>query len=118
MVDQHKTKELIVYENERITFQQCLDKALKAASVFRDVYGVQKGNHVGIISRNYPEYLIAFWATQLLGGVAVLINAWLPHVPLNHCVANAKCKVSAYIAYIITASHSALGSCRRPRTRW
>lgn len=37
--------------------------------------------------RNYPEFLISFWAIHLLGGVATLINAWSPAPVLIHCIA-------------------------------
>ena len=33
------------------------------------------GDRVGIVSRNYPEFIFAFWAVQLLGAVAVCPNA-------------------------------------------
>ena len=36
--------------------------------------------------RNFPEFVIAFWAIQLLGAVATLINAWAPRAPLVHCI--------------------------------
>ena len=38
--------------------------------------GVGKGDRVAIGMRNYPEWVMAFWATQALGAVAVPLNAW------------------------------------------
>jgi acyl-CoA synthetase (AMP-forming)/AMP-acid ligase II len=50
---------------------------------------------VAIVSRNYPEYISAFWGIQLLGGIAVMVNAWLPDVPLHHSVSLANSKVNS-----------------------
>lgn len=94
VVSKHSTKELVVFEDERVTFQQCYDQALKLAAILRDQFGVFKGDRVAIVSRNYPEYISTFWAIQLLGGVSVMVNAWLPEVPLYHSVALTGSKVS------------------------
>ncbi|CAK5277834.1 unnamed protein product [Mycena citricolor] len=83
----------LVFEDQRYTYKAALAKSLTAAAVFRDVYGIRKGDRVGICSRNYPDYMIAFYACQLLGAVAVLTNAWLPTVPLIHCLTHTSCKL-------------------------
>ncbi|KAJ7068258.1 hypothetical protein C8F01DRAFT_1117516 [Mycena amicta] len=82
-----------VFENQRYTFKDVLASSLKAAAVYREVYGVQKGDRVAICARNLPEYLVAFWACHLIGAVAVLVNAWLPATPLLYCLTHAQCKV-------------------------
>jgi acyl-CoA synthetase (AMP-forming)/AMP-acid ligase II len=43
--------------------------------------------------RNFPEYVILFWACALLGAVPALINPWLTDNQLLSCVAKAECKV-------------------------
>ncbi|KAJ6625626.1 hypothetical protein B0H10DRAFT_2313378 [Mycena sp. CBHHK59/15] len=100
-VENHSEKTYIVYEEERLTYRQGAaifllavhDKASKAAAVFRNVYGIRKGDRVGICSRNCSQYLVAFWACHLLGAVAVLANAWLPAQPLQHCLVHTQCKL-------------------------
>ncbi|KAI0080886.1 long-chain-fatty-acid-CoA ligase [Panus rudis PR-1116 ss-1] len=83
---QYRDQVYIVYGSERHTYGAVLQRSLRAAAVFRDVYQIRKGDRVAICSRNLPEYLTAFWACQLLGAVAVLVNAWLPLEPLTHCL--------------------------------
>lgn len=97
-VQLHSNKEFVIFENDRMTFQQTLDQAVQFAGMLRDVYGVKKGDHIGIVSRNYPEYYVAFWGIQLLGGVCVLVNAWLPHKPLHHCIIHTHCKVCPIVS--------------------
>lgn len=92
-VNEHKEKPYIVYEGETFTFQHIFNESLKAAAAFRDVYGIRKGDRIGICSRNYPSYLTAFWACHLLGAVCVLLNAWLPSPVLIHCINHTQCKL-------------------------
>ena len=73
--DQFKDKTYIVYENERLTFGESFQQSLLAAAIFKEAYGVSKGDRIAICSRNLPQYIVAFWACQLLGAVPVLVNA-------------------------------------------
>ncbi|KIK63793.1 hypothetical protein GYMLUDRAFT_71928 [Collybiopsis luxurians FD-317 M1] len=85
----HGDKTCVVFEDQRLTFAQLGQRAIKAASIFRNVYGVKKGDRIVICSRNCPEYLVIFWATHLIGAVSVLVNSWLPLEPMFHCIARA-----------------------------
>ncbi|KAJ7576812.1 hypothetical protein C8J56DRAFT_971681 [Mycena floridula] len=89
----HSNRTCVVYEDQRYTFAEIVDLSVKAASVFRTRYGISKGDRVAICSRNYPEYIVAFWAIHLLGGVSVLVNAWLPADPLFKCIVLTECKL-------------------------
>ncbi len=48
---------------------------------------------VAIIMRNFPEFVVAFWATHLIGGVATHINAWSAKEPLLFCIKSTTPKV-------------------------
>ncbi|KAK0442328.1 hypothetical protein EV421DRAFT_1904106 [Armillaria borealis] len=87
----HSDKTYIVYEKERYTFQETLEKAVKCATILRDIYGVRKGDRVTICSHNCPNYLVVFWACHLLGAVTALVNMLLPLEPLRHCITLTKC---------------------------
>ncbi|KAK0452892.1 uncharacterized protein EV420DRAFT_1645415 [Desarmillaria tabescens] len=88
---EHAGKTCVVYEKERYTFQQMSEMAVKSAAMFKDVYGVKKGDRVVICSRNLPSYYVVFWACHLLGAVTALVNAWLPLDALRHCITLTKC---------------------------
>ncbi|PBK66548.1 acetyl-CoA synthetase-like protein [Armillaria solidipes] len=90
---EHTHKTCVIYEQERYTFQEMLEMAVKCAAIFRDVYGITKGDRVVICSRNFPSYYIVFWACHLLGAVTALVNAWLPSEPLRHCIMLTKCSL-------------------------
>ncbi|KAI4517933.1 acetyl-CoA synthetase-like protein [Schizophyllum commune Loenen D] len=89
----HAQHEYLVFKGERWTYEGAHREVLKIAGLLGQVYGVGKGDRVGIVSRNYPEFIFAFWAVQLLGGVAVCPNAWLPVDVVKHCLCNTDCKV-------------------------
>ncbi|KAJ7667988.1 hypothetical protein DFH06DRAFT_1184159 [Mycena polygramma] len=91
--DIYADRTYLIYENQRYTYKEVFERSLKAAAIFNDVYRVKKGDRIGICSRNYPEYLVAFYAAHLIGAVAVLTNAWLPLEPLIHCLVNTQCKL-------------------------
>ncbi|KAG6874481.1 hypothetical protein C0995_010391 [Termitomyces sp. Mi166 len=92
-VQKYRHKTYIVFGDQRYTYNEVHQRAIKVAALFRRVYGISKGDRVGICSRNNPEYLISFWASHLLGAVPVLTNAWLPLEPLRHCLSYTGCKL-------------------------
>jgi long-chain acyl-CoA synthetase len=69
----------IVYENERLTFEEAWVEACRIGAVLVERYGVEKGDRVAISMRNYPEWMLAFMAVTSVGGIAVAMNAlWQP----------------------------------------
>ncbi|MCW2495266.1 AMP-binding protein [Jatrophihabitans sp.] len=71
------SEDAVVYEGERYTFAEQYDIVLRLAHQLHGRLGVGKGDRVAIAMRNYPEWIFSFWATQVLGAVAIPINAWL-----------------------------------------
>lgn len=65
----------IVYEDERITHREHFERVVSLAHALVDDFGVRKGDRVVIAMRNYPEWSIAFFATVVIGAVAVPVNA-------------------------------------------
>ncbi|KAK0452880.1 uncharacterized protein EV420DRAFT_1645404 [Desarmillaria tabescens] len=89
----HADKTYVVYEKQRFSFQEMLEMAVKCAAMFRDVYGVKKGDRVVICSRNLPSYYVVFWACHLLGAVTALVNACLSIDRLRRCIMLTKCRL-------------------------
>ncbi|WP_182359613.1 class I adenylate-forming enzyme family protein [Tomitella gaofuii] len=74
--ERHGDAEYMVTEDQRITFARHARDVRSIAKVFADEYGIGKGDRVAILGANSPEWVEAFWATQLLGAIAVGFNAW------------------------------------------
>jgi long-chain acyl-CoA synthetase len=66
----------VVYEDERLTYRELHTAVRRLAVALADDYGVGPGDRVALALRNYPEWIIGFWATASLGAVAVALNAW------------------------------------------
>ncbi|TDJ24796.1 MAG: fatty acid--CoA ligase [Gammaproteobacteria bacterium] len=69
----------IVYQDERLSFEDVWQQACRIGHLLIDDYGIEKGDRVAISMRNYPEWIMAFSAVTSIGGVAVAMNAmWQP----------------------------------------
>ena len=68
-------REFLVYEDDRCTYETFARATLKLADrLQRD--GVEKGDRVAIIMRNLPEWVVAFYAAELVGAIVTPLNAW------------------------------------------
>ena len=68
-------KEHLVYQDERWTFTDA-HREVASASAWLAAQGVGPGDRVAIAMRNYPEWMLAYWATVSIGATAVGMNAW------------------------------------------
>lgn len=66
----------LVYEDERLTYEEHFQKAAAVARYLHDELGVRPGDRVAIAMRNLPEWVVAFWASVAIGAVIVPLNAW------------------------------------------
>ena len=69
-------KEFLVYREERYTFAQTYQHAAALGVALVERFGVQKGDRIAILSRNNPQWMMAFIACVSIGAVAVPMNAW------------------------------------------
>ncbi|MET8800162.1 class I adenylate-forming enzyme family protein [Nocardia sp. NPDC004568] len=69
-------RDYLVTADRRISFTEHAADAQALARALADRYGVGRGDRIGILAANSPEWVIAFWAAQCLGAVAVAYNAW------------------------------------------
>ena len=65
----------LVYQDERWTYAQAHEQVAAIASWLM-AHGVQPGDRVAIAMRNYPEWMLGYWAIASIGAVVVGINAW------------------------------------------
>ncbi|MHB8246303.1 MAG: class I adenylate-forming enzyme family protein [Acidimicrobiales bacterium] len=69
-------KTFLVYEDERLTFEEHFVEAAAFGHALSEQYGVGVGDRVAIAMRNFPEWVIAFWGAAAVGAVIVPLNAW------------------------------------------
>ena len=92
----HADADFLVYEDERTTFGEHYRIAATLAHRLRDRFGVQRGDRVAIAMRNLPEWVMAFWATALVGAVVVPLNAWWTGEELEYALADSG-SVAAFV---------------------
>jgi acyl-CoA synthetase (AMP-forming)/AMP-acid ligase II len=69
-------KDFALYLQERYTFGQAYNHSAEFAAALMVRCGVRKGDRVAILSRNNPQWMMAFVAATSIGAVAVPMNAW------------------------------------------
>lgn len=72
---QFAERDYLVYQEERWTYADAHTQVAAIAN-WLIAAGVQPGDRVALALRNYPEWLLAYWATLSIGAAAVGMNAW------------------------------------------
>ena len=73
--EQFAERDYLVYRDERLTYAAAHTQVASIACWLRE-QGVGSGDRVAIAMRNYPEWLLTYWATVSIGAAVVGINAW------------------------------------------
>ena len=68
-------RDYIVYQDERWTYAEA-HKDVASVANWLQANGVQPGDRVAIAMRNYPEWMLSYWATVSIGAAVVGMNAW------------------------------------------
>jgi acyl-CoA synthetase (AMP-forming)/AMP-acid ligase II len=72
----HGDKEFLVDAGVRLTFAQTYAAARAMAGGLVAGHGVERGDRVAIAARNSANWVVAYMAVLMAGGVAVLLNGW------------------------------------------
>ena len=89
----HAEQTYVVYEDERYTYAE-IDALVRAlAHHLRDVHGVGSGDRVALAMRNYPEWVIGYWAITSIGAAVVGLNAWWTTPEMEYGLADSRPKV-------------------------
>jgi long-chain acyl-CoA synthetase len=76
----------LVYEEERWSFSETARHIDAMADALVNVFGVKKGDRVGIAMRNLPEWIVSFAAVLSIGAVSVSFNAWWTAAELEYAL--------------------------------
>jgi len=88
----HADRDFLVYEDQRVTFNQHYRIASTLARRLQE-RGVRQGDRVAIAARNLPQWVMAFWGAATSGAVVVPINAWWTNDELIYGFADSGSKV-------------------------
>ncbi|HEX2676227.1 MAG TPA: AMP-binding protein, partial [Polyangiales bacterium] len=66
----------LVYEDERLSYAEAFARVAKLATYLQRDCGVTKGERVAVAMRNFPEWVISFYAAASIGAIVVPLNAW------------------------------------------
>ncbi len=92
LASEHAEREYLVYEDERWTYTQA---HIEIASVANWLVsqGIGHGDKVAVAMRNYPEWVIAYWAISSIGAVCVGMNAWWVSEEMAYAIDDSKPKI-------------------------
>ena len=72
----HAESTYLEYQGKKISFAEHYELVGKAIHLLRSKYNVSPGDRVAIYAANSPEWIIFFWATVSIGGIACGLNGW------------------------------------------
>lgn len=87
-VDRFPEREILVYEEKRITYRQFYVLVLKMAANLQHRYQFKKGDRLAILSNNTIEFCISVFAASYLGGIVVPLNTRLRPSELQFMLKN------------------------------
>jgi long-chain acyl-CoA synthetase len=90
----HADRTFIVYEDERVTYDAHLRAVSHLAKTLKEKFGVEPGDRVAIVMRNFPQWPVAFFAALSIGAIATPMNSWWTGEELEYGLQNSGVKVA------------------------
>ena len=88
----HGEKDYLVYEDERWTYNQAHEQVARIANWLTS-QGITQHDRVAIAMRNYPEWMLCYWAIASIGAVTVGVNAWWVAEELKYGLKDSEAKM-------------------------
>ena len=88
----HANSNYLVYEDERWSYERAHRETASIAAWLAE-RGVGPGDRVAIAMRNYPEWMLVYWAAVSMGATAVGMNAWWTGPELAYAIEDSRPKV-------------------------
>ncbi|NMD72126.1 o-succinylbenzoate--CoA ligase [Bacillus sp. DNRA2] len=80
----------LIFENETLTFQDTYNRAIDMSKKLAAI-SIKHGDFVGVLLRNHYDTVIIFYALQMLGATAVILNNRLTGEELAWQLEDSKC---------------------------
>ena len=88
----HAASDYLVYEDERYTYGE-IHRQVRVMAAYLVAQGVTRGDRVAVSMRNYPEWVVTYWATVSLGAALVGMNAWWTAPEMEYALKDSAPKV-------------------------
>lgn len=85
-------RDYLVYGDERLTYGEA-HIITTAVAAWLTERGVGPGDRIAIAMRNYPEWLLIYWAALSIGVAVVGMNAWWVQDEIAYALSDARPKV-------------------------
>jgi len=85
-------RNIVIFENESTTYSQFKDRVERLAKGLKAL-GIEKGDRVGMLQVNCPQYLEAYFATARTGAIFVPLNFRAKADELTYMINNAQTSV-------------------------
>ncbi len=89
---QFADRDYMVYQDERLTYAQA-HAQVGAIAAWLFSQGIKPGDRVAIAMRNYPEWMLIYWACVSVGVAVVGMNAWWVADELEYALKDSAPKV-------------------------
>jgi fatty-acyl-CoA synthase len=110
-------KPALLSDRERLTYRGLASRVRRYAR-WANAQGVAKGDVVGLLMPNRPEYLAIWLGVTRVGGVVALLNTNLTGQSLAHCIHAASAKHIIVDAELVGALDTALPHLAAPSQVW
>jgi len=89
----HSDKPYLVFEDDTMSYASAHAAVRSLAQLLVDEHGVGPGDRVAIAMRNYPEWILSYWATISVGAAVVGMNAWWTGPEMEYGLSDSRPKV-------------------------
>ncbi|MGE0741207.1 MAG: class I adenylate-forming enzyme family protein [Hyphomonadaceae bacterium] len=85
-------RDYLIYQDERLTYAAA-HEITRAVAAWLTAQGIAKGDRVGIAMRNYPEWMLTYWACLSIGVAVVGVNAWWVAEEIDYALRDSEPKI-------------------------
>jgi long-chain acyl-CoA synthetase len=95
----HGDKPFLAYAGEQVSYRQFGELAWGSGQALLEQHRLEKGDRIGILAFNRPEWLIALFGATAAGAVAVGLNGWWHTEEIAYALRDSGCR------YLIVDEH-------------
>lgn len=112
-VAKHPQKPCLIYEGREWTYREVNDFSNRVANLFQQ-YGYKKGDVVGLLMENRPEFVATWLGLSKIGVIVPLINTNQRQASLIHSIEIAKCQALIFSESLADGKWKTLHFKRKP----